>query len=150
LIASIQEGLMPMRPEEEEARWEEAAGMRDRSPHATGLVASPQERNWAVAAHLSGFLKYMLPVAYLAAPLAIWLFQRDVSTYVDDHALEALNFQISMTIYTAIGLILTWLLVGYVVLAGLIVLDTVAAVVAALRASRGEDYRYPFSLRLVS
>jgi uncharacterized Tic20 family protein len=142
----VEDGSMSVRPEDEleERTWEEEAGLSD------GYVASPQERNWAVAAHLAGFLKYLLPLAYLAAPLAIWLSQRDVSDYVDDHAREALNFQISITIYTAIGILLSWVLIGYVILAGLVILDTFAAVVAALRASRGEPYRYPLSLRLVS
>jgi uncharacterized Tic20 family protein len=69
---------------------------------------------------------------------------------VDDHAREFFNDTATTEIYTAIGILLSWVLIGYVILAGLVILDTFAAVVAALRASRGEPYRYPLSLRLVS
>ena len=137
--------------EEEERRWEEEAGMREPSPIRPGFEAEPDERNWSVAAQLAGFAKYLVPyVGGVLATLVIWQLRRGESEFVDRHTLEALNFQISMAIYLAIGGVLTSVLIGFLILAVLVVIDTFVMVLAALRASRGELYRYPFSLRLVS
>jgi len=141
---------MALDPESEERYWEEEAGLRDRSPVGPGFEASPEERNWAVATHLSGLAGYVLPFANVIAPLIVWLTKRDESPFLGLHAQAALNFQISMMIYYAIAGLLVYVLIGYLLLPALAILNVVAVVLAALRASRGEFRRYPLSLRLIS
>ena len=78
------------------------------------------------------------------------------SPFVRRHAVESLNFQISLLIYGAAALLFSIVTIGL----GLIIVIPVgiAAVVAALvfliqasiRAANGEDYRYPLTLRFVS
>ena len=137
-------------PHEEERYWEEEAGLRDRSPFGPGFAPEPDECNWAVATHLSGLAGYVVPFANVVAPLVIWLIKRDESSFIARHALAALNFQISMVIYLAIATLLTYVLIGFILLPALIVLNVVAVVLAALRASRGGFRPYPLSLHLVA
>ncbi len=66
-----------------------------------------QERNWAIACHLSSLawipLAFLgigaIPFVNLLAPAAVWLLNKEKSELVDAHGKESLNFQISMTIY---------------------------------------------------
>ena len=112
---------------------------------------SNTERNWAVFCHLGGFGLYLLPFAFghVLVPLVIWLMKRNESPYIDHHGREALNFQISVTIYGIVAGVLAFVLVGFVLLAALVVFQFVLMVIASVRASQGELYLYPFTLRLV-
>jgi uncharacterized Tic20 family protein len=109
------------------------------------------ERNWGVFCHLGGFAAYVLPgIANILVPLVLWLMRRNESAYVDHHGREAVNFQISVTIYAIVSAVLAWLLIGFLLLAALAVFQFVLMVVASVRASQGELYRYPLTLRLIS
>jgi len=141
---------MAMSPEEEERHWEEEAGMRFGSPFDPGYEPAPDECNWSVAAQLSGFSGFLIPFGNIALPLIIWLIKREESPFIEYHAREALNFQISMTLYVTIASLLIFVLIGFVLLPALIVFETVVMIRAALWASRGELYEYPLSIRLVS
>jgi uncharacterized Tic20 family protein len=68
---------------------------------------------------------------------------------VDIQGKESINFQISMSIYGLIAALLTYILIGWLLLAGLVVANIVLVVIASVRASRGESYRYPFAMRLI-
>jgi uncharacterized Tic20 family protein len=112
---------------------------------------SNSERNWAVFCHLGGFALYVLPFALgnVLVPLVIWLVKRNESAYVDAHGREALNFQISVTIYAIVAAVLAFVLVGFLLLAGLAIFQLVLMVIASVHASQGESYRYPLTIRLL-
>ncbi|MGD9721742.1 MAG: DUF4870 domain-containing protein [Pirellulales bacterium] len=114
--------------------------------------ALPSEaKNWAVLCHLAGLLGVPIPLAgHIVGPLAVWLLKRDDHPFVDDQGKEAVNFQISMAIYELIAALLICAVVGIVLLPALIVLDVVLVIVAAVKASNGEAYRYPMTFRLIN
>jgi uncharacterized Tic20 family protein len=134
--------------EEEERRWDREAGMH-RSAGSFDQVTS-EERNWAVAAQLAGFAKYLIPFSNIAITFVIWLSKRDESPFIELHARESMNFQITMAIYWVVSIILSWVLIGFLLLVVLMAFDLVVVIRGALAASRGERYHYPASLRLVS
>ncbi|ANV85076.1 hypothetical protein AWQ21_12235 [Picosynechococcus sp. PCC 7003] len=90
-----------------------------------------QERNWAIACHLSSLawipLTFLgigaIPFVNVIAPAVIWYLKKDESELIDVHGKESLNFQLSMTIYGfAAGIILGILaIIGvvFVILLGL-------------------------------
>ena len=98
---------------------------------------------------------------------AVYLFKRD-SSFVANHAREALNFNLSMFIYACIAFAIGVVLVGATVLtlgigiiltapAGLALMVAIAAIalmwlvcsiIAAVKAWNGESYRYPLTMRL--
>lgn len=94
-------------------------------------------------------------VGSFVGPLVVWLMRREGDPYVAEHALEALNFNITVDLIVVVGLFLSLMTFGL----GLLIVGPVLLVVgilwlvftiqAALAASRGERYRYPMSIRLV-
>lgn len=103
------------------------------------------DRLWIVLAHLSVFLGVGLLV-----PLIIYLVKRPENPRVAAQAREALNFHLSVLLYTMVCVPLVFIIVGIPMLLILGVTSLILAIVAAVKSSDGEDYRYPLTIRLVS
>jgi uncharacterized protein len=106
-------------------------------------------RNTAVAAHLSTFAGLVMPFGSVIGPLAVWLTRRHRDPFIDQAGREALNFGISIAIYGAVVLAAALMLVGIPFLIVGVVAWVVLASLAAVKASQGQPYRYPLTLRLV-
>jgi uncharacterized protein len=78
------------------------------------------------------------------------LIKRGDASEIDAHGKETLNFQISMLIYNLVAGVLCLDLIGFALLAVLHILNVVFVIVAALRASEGQMYRYPLTIRLLN
>lgn len=89
-----------------------------------------------------------LALAFLG-PLVVWLVKRDDHPFIEMHAKEALNFNLSVLVYTVVGGVLVFVLIGIPLLIAIGVAWLVLTSIAAVRASNGEPYRYPLSIRLV-
>jgi len=127
-----------------------------------GLAATPtptagasDSRQMAMFAHLSAILTSFIGLPFLG-PLVMWLVKKDQDPYVGEHAREALNFSITFSVVSYIGVvvgtILSFILIGIPILlaVGLYVIAAlVLAIVAGIKANNGEHYRYPLSFRLV-
>ncbi|GHC53439.1 DUF4870 domain-containing protein [Ulvibacter litoralis] len=49
--------------------------------------------------HLSTFLKFLFPFANFFAPLLLWTLNKE-KDFVDEHGKQAINFQLSIIVYT--------------------------------------------------
>ena len=112
-------------------------------------AADQQVRNTAAAAHLSTFAGLIVPFGSVIGPLAIWLTRRDRDPFIDQAGREALNFGITIAVYGSVLLVAALMLVGIPPLIVGVVAWVVLASLAAVKASQGETYRYPLTLRLV-
>jgi hypothetical protein len=121
--------------------------MTDDASTSPAVVPS-EDRNWAMGAHLSAFIAAYIALGFLG-PLVVLLVRGDRSRFVRQHAVEALNFNLTVLIYIAISVILALLLIGIVMLVALGILYVVAVIMAAVRANAGEMYRYPLTIRFV-
>lgn len=101
-------------------------------------------RGWAVAAHLLPFVSLAI-----IGPLFIWLIKRAEDEFVEEHAREALNFQLSLLIYGIISAILIIVVIGIILLLAIGVFGLVWSIIAAVKAANGELYRYPLTMRMV-
>ncbi|NDJ22168.1 DUF4870 domain-containing protein [Nostoc sp. B(2019)] len=147
-----------------------------------------QMRIWAMLCHISALLAWLLlfflvfigiPLYLplnLLAPLLIWRFKKVQYPWIDLQGKESLNFQISLTFYTLIVIILSLILVvtscGIAVtsnstvnevkttLDGLLImfmslillvmlLQSFLVTFAAIKAYKGEHYRYPLTMRVL-
>lgn len=115
------------------------------------MAASNKESDntWATLAHLSGFVGFVVPFGNIVAPLLIMLLKKADAPFASKEAKEALNFQISMTIYMVIAAILIIVLLGIILIPLLTVVDIVLMIMAAVSASKGVGYRYPFTIRFI-
>ena len=100
-------------------------------------------KNMAMLCHLLAIFTGFL------GPLIIWLIKKDDTPFVDDQGKEAVNFQISMTIYAAISMALFALCIGPFLLAAVAITDIVLLIIAAIKANEGKYYRYPLTIRII-
>ena len=105
---------------------------------------SSDDKNIATITHLGGTVFSFVP------GLLVWILKKDDSPYLADQAKEALNFQITMLIAQFIAGILVWVLIGFFLIPLIWLLNVVFCIIAAISTSKGETYRYPFCLRLIS
>jgi len=106
-------------------------------------------RMWAMFCHLAG-LAGLLPIVPFfggaIAALIIWQIKKDDYPFTDEQGKEALNFQISIVIYSVL-LCLTC--IGVVLLPAVIIFDVVFLLIAAVKANNGYHYRYPLTIRFI-
>lgn len=114
-----------------------------------GASVSSEERTWGMVAHLSALLGFFTIIGSILAPLVIWLIKKDESTFVGENAREALNFNITVLIAGIACAILVVIGVGVLLALVLGVYWLVMTILAAVKASEGNIYRYGISLRLV-
>ncbi len=115
-----------------------------------GLLPDSEARKWAVIAHLAGFLGYLIPVVgSLVGPLLVWQLKKDQHPFIDDQGKEALNFQITVALAALLCVLLMAVLIGFLLIWVVIIGAVVLMIVAAIKASEGKPYRYPFCWRLI-
>lgn len=110
---------------------------------AQPALSDADQRMWSMLAHLGGILFGFL------APLIVYLVQRERGEFVKKQSVEALNWQITMIIGQTVSAILWIVIVGFVGTIAFSIATIVFGIIAGLAVNRGEDYRYPFALRLV-
>lgn len=114
--------------------------------------------------HLAAFAGYVgVPLGSILGPLVVWLIKRNEFPLVNDQGKQSLNFHISIVLYMACGFLFLFLplvlgaLGGVFAVFGLFpgwfllvlalgALDVVFTIMAAVRANRGEAYRYPLAI----
>jgi hypothetical protein len=128
-------------------------------------AAPSSTRGWEVMCHLVsviGMFGYlgMIPFGNIVAPLVVWLLKRNESLGVDAHGKESLNFHISWTLYwiisIAVVVALCFVLVGLLLIPLLVVVGAggwftmlVLTIIASVKASNGQLYRYPLTIRFL-
>lgn len=135
----------------------ESLGTNPAPPLGQPSLSESDIRLWSTLCHLGGLGGLIFPsFGAVLGPLVFWLLKRNDHPAIDDHGKEALNFQLSILVYSwALGLLgaatviflVGFVFIGLAFLAG--VFGLVMAVVAAVKASHGQPFRYPLTLRLI-
>ena len=142
---------------------------------ATLQTVSPSlsDRQWAAGAHVLALTfavltAWLVGIAGVVGAGIVYFVKRDDSPFAAAHAKEAINFNLSMLVYSAVAAVIAFLLVGATVLTlglgiiltapaglvlvlaicGIALLWLVCSVIAAFKAWNGEMYRYPLTIRL--
>ena len=105
---------------------------------------SSDAKNIATITHLAGTVFFFIPA------LIVWILKKDDNEYIAPQAKEALNFQITILIAQFIAGILSLILIGFLFMAIIWLGNIVLCIIAAISTSKGETYRYPFTLRLIN
>ena len=119
--------------------------------------SATSDNSLAVVMHLLGFSWFVFPFyGNILGPLVLWLIKRGDSPYLDRVGKEVLNFQISFSIYIsatlAVATVLLIFLIGilfYFLAAAIWVAWIILMIVGAVKTSNGEEYKYPFTIRLL-
>lgn len=112
-------------------------------------------RNFALLCHAAGLAGCLLPwIGHLGGPLTVWLCTRNRDPFIDEHGREALNFQISMLVYSLLPCLLfaltnTGLFLIPFVLALFYVLNVVGILAVSSYARAGKPFFFPYIFRLL-
>jgi uncharacterized Tic20 family protein len=112
-------------------------------------VLSETERNWAMFCHLSAFAGYFIPFGGVIGPFVIWMSKRDESTWINENGKASLNFQLSMLMYLILAAPLCLILIGIPIIGVLVILRIIFIVIASIKASKGEEFRYPLAIPFI-
>lgn len=148
----------------------------------TSLIMTQNKENTnAFLIHISAFAGYLFPFGSIITPLIVWQTLKDRSTFLDEQGKEAVNFNISYSLYMVIASIIiipffigrifnhhrnSWGhsfnfdtdfgvdnlfgIIGFTSLVGIIGIIKVALIIlASIKANKGEDYRYPFTIKFI-
>ena len=110
---------------------------------------SESERNWAMLCHLSAFAGFFFPFGGIIGPLVCWLSRKDDSLWVDRNGKASLNFQISMLLYIVLAIPLCFIIVGIPIVIFIGILKVICIIIGSVKASKGEDFRYPLSIPFI-
>ncbi|WP_334078458.1 DUF4870 domain-containing protein [Microbulbifer sp. M83] len=97
--------------------------------------------------HLSQLTGFFLPVAGFALPIIMWATNKDQSVEIDRHGKVILNWMISLIIYALICSILVFVVIGILGFFVLLLVEVIFVVIAAVKASEGELWQYPLSIK---
>ncbi len=104
---------------------------------------SGDERTLAILCHVLSIFFWIIP------SLVIYLLKKDESKYVAEHAKEALNFQISISIFYIISAVLMLILIGVFLMIAVYFGSIILCIIATIKASDNVLYRYPFNIRFI-
>jgi uncharacterized Tic20 family protein len=150
-------------------------------------MKTTNEKNLATFTHLSTLSQYCIPFGNYIFPILIWSTNKDKSEFVDYHGKQALNFQLSILLYSLVlGMIAIPIFIitvfsniplnavmnnhdfvmnhfslenitGIVIVALIAILIFIALKVAeffliiyaSVKASNGEEYKYPLTIPFI-
>lgn len=125
-------------------------------PHRPLAAPTGEDRSVAMIAHLSAIAAAILSAGWLSfvGPLVVWAIYKDRSPYARKAAAGAFNFNLVVWLLIIAG----WVMFFTVILIPVSIVVWVVAFAAALlfhvrgalRANRGEDYTYPWQVRVLS
>jgi len=118
---------------------------------AGGHEVSANSRQLAMFAHLSAILTGFI------GPLIFYLVKKDEDAFVADQSREALNFNLSVLIYSLglgiVSFVLAFILIGFLLFFlyfPLLIGALIFMIIAGVEANKGVAYRYPMTIRLVT
>ena len=132
------------------------------------LTAHAQDHFWAMWCHLAAIAGLLgIPFGHILGPLVVWGFKRDLGSFVDDQGKEALNFQLSITLYLLAaeflagllsfsffgnewGVVFVPFMVGSLAIGIMVLLLEGFVIAAAVKCRQGEAFRYPATIQFFS
>jgi uncharacterized protein len=107
-------------------------------------------RIWGMLCHLTALLGMIgIPFGNIAGPLIVWLLKRNVYPLVDEQGREAMNFQLTMTIFALVAALLIYFKIGFFLLFLIAGINFILVLIASVKTYSGESYSYPFKIQLI-
>lgn len=121
---------------------------------ACPVMSETHERRWAMCCHLMVLSGFLIPFGNVLGPLAVWLWKRKESEFIDFHGKTALNYQITLLLFL-VGSTLVAALTGFAMLFvgpvfGILSIYTLAMIaMSAVKSSRGEYVEIALSAEFI-
>lgn len=111
---------------------------------------SSDERTWGILAHAAAFAGFVVPFGNILGPLVVWLVKKDESRFVDANGKQAVNFQLTWTVFIIVAALTLLIGIGLLLVPIVVLAWLVLVILAMIRASDEEVYDYPLTIDLVS
>lgn len=121
----------------------------EESATSTARDGDPRSRLWAMFLHFSVLVGYIIPIIGFLAPIIIWQVKKWDLPEIDIHGKIVVNWIISYCIYLIGCIILSFFLIGILLVPVLCVLGLVFPIIGGIKANNGEAWRYPLSIRFL-
>ena len=112
-------------------------------------MSQSDERMWAMLTHLSSLTGLFTVIGGLVGPLIVWQIQKDKSAFVDFHGKEAVNFNITIALASAVSFLLFFIVIGLFLIWVVGAVWLIFTIIAAVKANNGEYYQYPLTIRFI-
>lgn len=109
---------------------------------------NPQERALALLAHGAGLLTSFTALGFIP-PLIIWLLTKSDRPFAAGQALEALNFQLTVSLALVVCALLLVIVLGFFLAPVVWVGAFIFSALATGRVYKGQAYRYPLSVAFI-
>lgn len=122
-------------------------------------MVTQNDKNYSAITHLSSFSGCFFPFGNIIAPLVLWMSKKNESAFIDAHGKAAINFQLSLMLYSfllalliipltifTLGLGLIAVLLGII---PILILIIATIILAGIKANNGEYYQYPFTIEFI-
>lgn len=120
------------------------------------IVSKDQNVNrWAKWIHFSLFVAYFVPLIGLTLPIVLWQNKKDRYPFIDVHGKIAANWMINLLLYVTLFVIIMHNTGGArgtrgAIIFSCVILALVAIIypiIGGIKASRGEVWEYPLSVK---
>lgn len=133
---------------EEEYQREKARVLADDDRRYSRSQRNPlfgmTQNNYLMLMHLSMFASLFTFFVGVVIPIVLWAINKDNNAEVDRHGKNILNLIVSYAIYAAV---MTITIIGIPLLLVLLIVLIVVVVKAAIKASNGEYWEYPLTIK---
>lgn len=137
-------------------------------------MINKNEKNTAVALHLSALAKFLIPFAGIIIPMIIWQNKKHQSEFIDQNGKSVLNFNLSVLLYGIViaivgaiffidGIVevvrmstndvdyipvnlITTAIVLSIIAVIWCVIEFILIIIGSLKAGNGEVFQYPLSI----
>lgn len=132
---------------EEEFQYEKSKILGSSYSPKDGIVGDVDQKTYITLMHLSQFAGFILPGLGFLTPIIMWILKSKENSEIDRHGKNIANFMISMIIYATISAILIILIIGIPMLIAIGFIEIVFIILASIKASNGEYWKYPLSIQ---
>ncbi|WP_062061058.1 DUF4870 domain-containing protein [Cellvibrio sp. OA-2007] len=113
-------------------------------PHT--MTMQTNNFDYAMVLHLAQFCSWLFPFLGLIVPLIMWQSKKE-DPYIDEQGKVVMNWVFSSLIYFLVSAILCFIVVGFFLMAILLVCSIVFTIMGAMDANKGIIKNYPMAIK---
>lgn len=107
---------------------------------------SNDEKTMGALCHFLALCGLIIPLGNVLGPLIVWLVKKNESAFVDQQGRESVNFQLNVIVWMIACVLLAFVFIGFLLLPLVGITALVFTIIAGVKASNGEGYKYPLPI----
>tara|TARA_B100001250_G_C19532562_1_gene671101 strand:- start:106 stop:456 length:351 start_codon:yes stop_codon:yes gene_type:complete len=107
------------------------------------------EKPWGIDLNTFCLLMHLSILFFWPLSIIMWVTNKDNNAVIDSHGKNVANFLISYTIYYFVSIFLFFVLIGFVTIFIVAALFIIFTIIAAIKAGKGEIYKYPLTIEII-